>query len=120
MWVKYQPLKKGKPFPPSSTIPDQSYTVKELFKRFAKGLPIHQQQREAVFLGEENEVDLHKVALMDSMDKADLSADMAARNRETEQEILQAAKERRDAKAAQEAAKAAEEAAKAAGQAAKA
>lgn len=81
-------------FGKSMTLPDQSYTVKELFQRFRKGLPIKASQSEPIWAGEENEVDLEKVSRMSRMDKADLSAELAEQNAAQEEQILSEKKQR--------------------------
>lgn len=72
----------------SVTIPDQNYTVKELFERFARGLPVQASRQQPIFLGEENTVDLEKVHKMSIMDKADLSAEMAERAKSIKQQLI--------------------------------
>lgn len=76
-------------WPKSKTLPDQSYTVRELYHRFAKGLPLEGSNREGVYLDEENEVDIEKVNSMSAMDKFDLSNEMAQENQERKAAILE-------------------------------
>lgn len=80
------------------TLPDQSYTVKELFHRFRKGLPMTDRTREPIYADDSNEVDLEKVANMSKMDKADLSAELARQHDATITQLEQD-KEQRDADA---------------------
>lgn len=63
----------------SMTIPDQSYTVKQLFERFRKGLPVDTMNREAIYSQhEDDEIDLEKLSGLSKMDKADLAAELNA------------------------------------------
>jgi len=82
-------------FGPSLTLPDQSYTVKQLFDRFRKGLPTQAQQREGTFADDSNEVDLEKVVNMSRMDKADLAAEIESQTKATVEQ-LERDKEARD------------------------
>lgn len=69
----------------SMTLPDQNYTVKQLFERFSRGLPVQGAKQNPIYLGEENDVDIEKVNNMSIMDKADLSDEMRQRAEELEQ-----------------------------------
>lgn len=93
----------------SRTLPDQNYTVKELFQRFAKGLPIQASMQEPIYLGEENDVDLSKVKNMSIMDKSALADEMAEKAAIIDQDLTER-KAKRSANAAK--AKAETEAAK--------
>jgi len=58
----------------SLTEPDQNYTVKELFQRFARGLPIQAAKQQPTYLHSEDEVpmdnvDIEKLSRMSRMDK---------------------------------------------------
>lgn len=96
----------------SMTIPDQSYTVKQLFERFRKGLPVDTLNREAVWntSDESLEVDLEKVGRMSAMDKADYSAELRENLKAEIEDRKQTAKLARQA--AKEAEKQAKEAEK--------
>lgn len=61
------------------TEPDQNYTVKQLFERFARGLPVLGAVKQPVFLGEENDIDLEKVNNMSHMEKSALADELAER-----------------------------------------
>lgn len=71
----------------SCTIPDQNYTVKQLFERFARGLPVQASRQQPVFLGEENDVDMEKIKNLSIMDKADLSDELYDRAQDLDQAI---------------------------------
>lgn len=96
----------------SLTQPDQNYSVKELFTRFARGLPVQAARQQPIYLGEDNDVDLEKVAKLSIMEKADLSDEMAAKAEAIDQHLTEAKAKRSEARAKAEAEKAAAEAAK--------
>lgn len=76
MIVSYKNQKPKIDYGKSLTVPDQNYTVKELFERFARGLPVQASRQTPIFLGEENDVDMEKLKNMSVMDKADLSDEL--------------------------------------------
>lgn len=82
----------------SCTIPDQNYTVKQLFERFARGLPVQASRQQPVFLGEENDVDMEKIKNLSIMDKADLSDELYDRAQDLDQAINDAQAQRSEAK----------------------
>lgn len=96
----------------SKTEPDQNYTVKELFHRFVRGLPVQASRQEPMFLGEENDIDLEKVSKLSAMDKSDLADEMAAKAEAIDQTLTDAKAKRSEAKAKAEAEKASADAAK--------
>lgn len=105
-----KPLKRdwGK----SETLPDQNYTVKELFQRFAKGLPVQASRQQPIYLGEDNDIDLEKVNKLSIMEKADLSDELAAKAADIDQHLTDKKAERSEARAKAEAEKQAAEAAR--------
>lgn len=82
----------------SCTIPDQNYTVKQLFERFAKGLPISASRQQPVFLGEDNDVDMEKIKNLSIMDKADLSDELYDRAQQLDQQVNEFQAQRSEAK----------------------
>lgn len=54
-------------FRPSKTIPDQSLSVKEIFRRFANGLPL-QGQKIPVYDGDEDQPDFRRMDLAEIED----------------------------------------------------
>jgi len=92
----------------SKTQPDLNLTVKQLFERFAKGLPVQQSQNQGVYLGDENDVDMEKVSRLPVIDKADMADEVAAQVSELQTKAEQIQAERREAqkRKAEEAAKA--------------
>lgn len=49
---------------PSMTIPDQSLSVKDILKRYARGLPLYQNPQQPIYEGDEMELpDLRKMDL---------------------------------------------------------
>lgn len=82
----------------SCTIPDQNYTVKQLFERFARGLPVQASRQQPVFLGEENDVDMEKIKNLSIMDKADLSDELYERAQELDQSLNDARVQRSEAR----------------------
>lgn len=82
-------------WPETQTIPAQSYTVKQLFERFRKGIPVNVSNNNPIFADEENDIDLEKVNKMSIMDKLDLSKVMMEQNRNKEDSILKAEAKRK-------------------------
>lgn len=56
-------------------IPDQSLSIKEIVRRFTKGLPVDVKQREGVYLDQtgESEIDYEKLSRMDFADKVEFA-----------------------------------------------
>jgi len=106
MIKNYKHTKPKRDWGKSQTLPDQNYTVKELFTRFARGIPVQAARQEPIFLGEENNVDLEKVSKMSIMDKADLSDELLAKAEDIDQQLTEAKAKRSEAKAKAEAEKA--------------
>lgn len=63
----------------SQSIPDQSMSIKEIVKRFVRGIPVDVVQRQGVY-ADQNEFDLEKVSRMDFDEKFALANELKQRN----------------------------------------
>lgn len=71
---------------PSMTVPDESYTIKELFERFSKGQSTGAPLREGIYNLDDKSVDfdspdLEKVKSMDLVDQSEIADQQAQRTR---------------------------------------
>lgn len=57
------------------TVPDQSLSVDEIMRRFVRGIPVDVQQREAVYI-DQQDYDLEKMSRMDFGEKAAMAAEV--------------------------------------------
>lgn len=72
----------------SITVPDESYTVKELMRRFTNGLPIAGAAKDPVYNGGDfDSIDMEKVGGMDPVDRTELAQQQAAKNKELKDKI---------------------------------
>lgn len=93
-------------FGKSVTIPEQSYTVPQLFERFRKGVPVNVEKRDPIYT--DSEIDLEKVNRLSRMDKIDLAetfADQATRQKMQLEEAEEAQRLEAEENAIAEAAK---------------
>jgi len=70
----------------SRTVPDQSMSIKELVRRFVRGIPADVIQREAVYV-DQKDTDLEKLSRMDNCDKAYEALEMRAINERIIEEV---------------------------------
>lgn len=75
----------------SETQPNQSMSLKEMVKRFVRGIPVDMVRREGVFMDHEN-TDFEKLSRMDFAEKIEYAEQYGKRA----QEMEQALKERQD------------------------
>lgn len=61
----------------SRVLPDQSMSIKEIVRRYVRGIPIDVVQREPVYL-DQSEHDMEKLSRMDFGEKAEYAQVMAA------------------------------------------
>lgn len=91
----------------SRTIPDQTMSIKELVRRFVKGIPADVSQKQPVYV-DQSDHDLERMSRMDSADKAYEAVVMRAENERVEAELVESERrvqeERAIAKAEAEAA----------------
>lgn len=78
----------------SQTIPDQSMSIKELVRRFVKGIPADVIQRQPIFTNN-SDFDLEKLGQLDPADKAYMAKEMQAENEANAREIQRAEDDRR-------------------------
>lgn len=64
--VAFGKVRKGK------TVPDQSMSIREIVKRFVRGVPVDIQQRQGVYV-DQSEIDLEKVSRADFGEKAEMA-----------------------------------------------
>lgn len=69
--IDYKKKRKG------MAVPDQSLSIQEIVKRFVRGVPVDIQQREGVYL-DQDEVDMEKLTRADFGEKHDMAAHYAA------------------------------------------
>lgn len=76
--VKYKPpvVDFKKPTGKTQVVPDQSLSIREIVKRFVKGIPVDVAQRQPVF-NDQTEADLEKLARMDFAEKVEYANNMA-------------------------------------------
>lgn len=86
---------------PSKTIPDQSMDIKELVRRFVKGIPVDVVQREKVYI-DQSDLDLEKLSRLDAADRAFQAQEMRDNNAYLWERVKQAKQAQADASAAQE------------------
>lgn len=73
--AKGNPVAKRK----SKTVPDQSMSIKEIIRRFTRGIPADVIQRPQVFV-DQSEFDLERLSRLDATDKAYYAEQMRADN----------------------------------------
>lgn len=98
----------------SRTVPDQSLGIKEIVKRYVRGIPVDVIQREGVY-SDQNDHDLEKLARMDFADKFMYAEELADRAKKLQDELeeRQADQREREASDAKQAADKARETASA-------
>lgn len=80
----------------SRTIPDQSMSIREIVKRFVRGVPVDILQREAVY-SDQNDHDLEKLSRMDFGDKAEYARRMSEQAQSLGTELQEKEAEHREA-----------------------
>lgn len=94
--VDYKILRK------SMTVPDQSMSIREIVKRFVRGIPVDIVQRHPVYL-DQSDHDLEKLSRMEFGEKAELASQLgdhaAELQREHNDKVRQRAEEEATAKA---------------------
>lgn len=80
---KVPAVKYGGPVMKSRTIPDQSLSIKEIVRRYVKGIPVDVVERTPVYC-EQSEHDLEKLSRMDFGEKAEYAAALGQQAAELE------------------------------------
>lgn len=74
-----------KKFRKSKTIPDQSLDIKEIVKRFVRGIPVDVIQRDAVYI-DQSEHDLEQMSRMNFADKSAMADDLRVKAEQLKEE----------------------------------
>lgn len=86
----------------SLTVPDQSMSIREIVKRFVRGIPVDIRQRDPVYL-DQSDHDFEKLSRMEFGEKAELADQLGAHaadlQREHNDKVRQRAEEEANAKA---------------------
>lgn len=85
----------------SKVVPDQSMTIKEIVKRYVKGIPVDILQREPVYM-DQNQEDFEKLGRMDFGEKFNYAEVMANRAAGIKADYLEQDRLKRAAQEAQD------------------
>lgn len=96
--VDYKKVRKGQ------VVPDQSMSIREIVKRFVRGIPVDVLQRPGVFI-DQNDHDLEQLSRMEFGDKAAMADELHAHAREIHADQLEKERMQRETKQAEEAEK---------------
>lgn len=80
----------------SKTVPNQSLSLQEIMERFTRNIPIDAQQRESVYI-DQDEFDYNKMANMSFDEKFAMAAEMQRRAREIDAEFRDDERRRNEA-----------------------
>lgn len=82
----------------SQTVPDQSMSIREIVRRYVRGIPVDVVRREGVYIDQQND-DLEKLSRMDFGEKAEYAQAMASEANRLKDEHTEAVRRSKEERA---------------------
>lgn len=78
----------------SMTVPDQAMSIKEIVRRFVRGIPVDVVQRKPIYM-DQNDHDFEQLSRMEFGDKAEMAEQLKAENEARKQQYVSDEEEKR-------------------------